>query len=216
MIVEFPPVETADPETGLLAFGGDLTIGSLELAYRSGIFPWPAENQPILWFAPPERAIIEFSEFKIPKRLERSLKKSPFTFRINSNFAEVIKNCANLSSRKNQQGTWITDEMISAYIEFHKAGFAHSFEILNKNDKLVGGLYGVLINKYFAGESMFYKETNASKFALIQTVQYLKTLEISWMDVQILNPFLATFGANEISRDLFMQKLNQALNDHHE
>jgi len=216
VIVEFPPVETADSETGLLAFGGDLAVGSLEMAYRSGIFPWPTENQPILWFAPPERAIIEFSEFNIPSRLERSLKKSPFTLRVNSNFAEVIKNCANLTNRKNQQGTWITDEMICAYIEFHKAGFAHSFEVLNKNDKLVGGLYGVLINKYFAGESMFYKETNASKFALIQTVQYLKALEISWMDVQILNPFLATFGANEISRDLFMQKINQALNDHHE
>ena len=213
MIVEFPPVETADSETGLLAFGGDLAVSSLEMAYRSGIFPWPTENQPILWFAPPERAIIEFSEFNIPSRLERSLKKSPFTFRENSNFAEVIKNCANLTNRKNQQGTWITDEMISAYIEFHKAGFALSFEVSNKNDKLVGGLYGVLINKYFAGESMFYKETNASKFALIQTVQYLKKLEISWMDVQILNPFLATFGAKEISRELFMEKLNQALNE---
>ncbi len=212
MIVEFPPVETADPETGLLAFGGDLTVDSLELAYRSGVFPWPTENQPILWFAPPERAIIEFAEFKISKRLERSLNKPQFTFRVNSNFAKVIKNCANLTNRKNQQGTWITDEMSCAYIEFHKTGFAHSFEVLNKNNKLVGGLYGVLINKYFAGESMFYNETNASKFALIQTVQYLKTLEISWMDVQILNPFLATFGAKEISRDLFMQKLNEALN----
>ncbi len=125
----------------------------------------------------------------------------------------MIKNCASLRNRKNQQGTWITDEMTSAYIEFHKAGFALSFEVLNKNNKLVGGLYGVLIKKYFAGESMFYKETNASKFALIRTVQYLKTLEISWMDVQILNPFLATFGTTEISRYLFMQKLNQALNE---
>jgi len=213
VIVEFPPVKTADPETGFLAFGGDLTVGSLELAYRSGIFPWPTENQPILWFAPHERAIIEFSEFKVPGRLARSLKKSPFTFRVNSNFTEVIKNCAKLTNRKNQQGTWITDEVISAYIEFHKAGFAQSFEVLNGNDELVGGLYGVLINKYFAGESMFYKETSASKFALIQTVQYLKMLEISWMDVQILNPSLATFGTKEISRDLFMKKLNQALNE---
>ncbi len=213
MIVEFPPVENADPETGLLAFGGDLTVSSLELAYRSGIFPWPTENQPILWFAPLERAVIEFSEFKIPKRLERSLKKSLFTFRVNSNFAEVIKNCANLTTRKNQQGTWITEEMISAYVAFHKAGFAQSFEVLNKNDEIVGGLYGVLINQYFAGESMFYKETNASKFALIQTIQYLQKVGITWMDVQMLNPFLATFGTKEISRNLFMKKLNQALNE---
>ena len=213
MIVEFPPVETADPETGLLAFGGDLTVDSLELAYRSGVFPWPAENQPILWFAPPERAIIEFAEFKISKRLERSLNKPQFTFRVNSNFAKVIKNCASRTKSKNHQGTWLTNEMINAYIEFHKAGFAQSFEVLNGNGELVGGLYGVLINKYFAGESMFYKETNASKFALIQTVEYLKTFEISWMDVQILNPFLATFGTKEISRDLFMKKLKQALNE---
>jgi len=213
VIVEFPPVETADPETGLLAFGGDLTVDSLELAYRSGVFPWPTENQPILWFAPPERAIIEFAEFKISKRLERSLNKPQFTFRVNSNFAKVIKNCASRTKSKNHQGTWLTNEMINAYIEFHKAGFAQSFEVLNGNGELVGGLYGVLINKYFAGESMFYKETNASKFALIQTVEYLKTFEISWMDVQILNPFLATFGTKEISRDLFMKKLKQALNE---
>ena len=141
------------------------------------------------------------------------MKKSPFTFRVNSNFVEVITNCANLTNRRKQQGTWITEEIINAYNEFHKTGFAQSFEVLNGNDELVGGLYGVLINKYFAGESMFYKETNASKFALIQTVQYLKKLEISWMDVQILNPFLATFGAKEISRELFMEKLNQALNE---
>ena len=101
MIVEFPPVETADPETGLLAFGGDLTVNSLELAYRSGVFPWPTENQPILWFAPPERAIIEFAEFKISKRLERSLNKPQFTFRVNSNFAKVIKNCASRTKSKN-------------------------------------------------------------------------------------------------------------------
>jgi len=213
VIVEFPPVETADPETGLLAFGGDLTVDSLELAYRSGVFPWPTENQPILWFAPPERAIIEFAEFKISKRLERSLNKPQFTFRVNSNFAKVIKNCASRTKSKNHQGTWLTNEMINAYIEFHKTGFAQSFEVLNGNGELVGGLYGVLINKYFAGESMFYKETNASKFALIQTVEYLKTFDISWMDVQILNPFLATFGTKEISRNLFMKKLKQALNE---
>jgi len=103
-------------------------------------------------------------------------------------------------------------DLLNEFVEIRLI-FAHSYEVFSRNDELVGGLYGVLINKYFAGESMFYKETNASKFALIQTVQYLKTLEISWMDVQILNPFLATFSANEISRDLFMQKLNQALNE---
>lgn len=211
MIAEFPSVEMADDESGLLAVGGDLEVGSLELAYRSGIFPWPVEDEPILWFAPAKRAIIEFEEFKIPKRLERSLKKTRFTFRVSTNFEGIIRECAQLKNRKGQNGTWITREMIQAYIEFHKAGFAQSFETYNAKDELAGGLYGVLINKYFAGESMFFKESNASKFALIQTVRYLKTLGITWMDVQILSPFLSNFGAKEISRGVFMKKLNQAI-----
>jgi len=183
----------------LLAVGGDLEVGSLELAYRSGIFPWPVEDQPILWFAPAQRAIIEFSEFKVPKRLRRSLKKSKFRFTVNSRFEDVIRACG------------ITREMIERYIEFHEAGYAQSFEALNESGELVGGMYGVRIENYFAGESMFFRESNASKFALIEAVNYLKAQGLTWMDVQILSPFLMQFGAKEIPRRIFMLKLRQAL-----
>lgn len=211
MIESFPPVEVADPRSGLLAIGGDLDVGSLELAYRSGIFPWPVEGEPLLWFAPVRRAIIEFDELKVGSRLQRFLKTASFRFRVNTNFAGVIKNCADSSNRKGQRGTWITSEMIAAFSQFQQAGYAQSFEVYDAQDELVGGLYGVLICKYFAGESMFHKQSNASKFALIQTIQYLQTLGLTWMDVQVLTPFLANFGAKEIPRDLFMKKLGHAL-----
>lgn len=211
MVVNFPPVEMAD-EMGLLAVGGDLEVGTLETAYRSGIFPWPVKGMPLLWFAPPKRAILDFSEFKLPKRLKRYLKKADFAFRVDTDFAGVIQACAKSQNRRRQQSTWITDEMIQAYIDFHKCGFAHSFEAINSNNELVGGLYGILIKKYFAGESMFYKKTNASKFVLIETVQYLKSLGISWMDVQVLTPLLKVFGAKEIAREQFMEQLQKAIN----
>ncbi len=213
VIVEFPSVETADPESGMLAFGGDLEVASLELAYRSGIFPWPSsENEPILWFAPPRRAILEFDSLHIPKRLVRALKKDLFTFKVNNNFQQVITACANNQNRKNQSGTWITSSMISAYINFHNAGFAHCFETYNAGGKLVGGMYGVLIGKYFAGESMFYLENNASKFTLLNAASHLKNLGLTWMDIQMLTPLLTSFGAVEVPRPIFMKKLHKALN----
>lgn len=212
MIVKFPPVDTADEESGLLAVGGDLEVGSLELAYRSGIFPWPIEGHPIYWFAPARRAIIEFSEFRIPKRLQRTLKKSPFRFEINSRFEEVIRACAEVKNRKGQNGTWITREMIGRYVAFHKAGFAQSFETLDTAGELVGGMYGVRIDNYFAGESMFYRQSNASKFALVEAVNHLQAEGLTWMDVQVLSPYLETFGAREIPRSQFMAKLRNALN----
>ena len=211
MITKFPPVETADEDSGLLAIGGDLEIHSLELAYRGGIFPWPVrEYEDILWFAPPERGILHFEAFKIPRRLQRELRKCDFNFRVNSSFESVIKECAFSRRRLNQPGTWITPDMIAAYVEFHHAGFAFSFETYNHSGELVGGLYGVMIGRYFAGESMFYKESNASKFALIQTVAHLEARGFTWMDIQMQTPLLENFGATEIPRDEFMQKLKQA------
>lgn len=212
MILEFPPVEVADPENGLLAYGGDLEVASLELAYRSGIFPWPSSpNQPVLWFAPPKRAILEFKNLHVPSRLKRTLRKSNFHFAMNRKFPEVIKSCAGVRNRKDQRGTWITPDIVAAYIEFHKAGFAHSFETYNDKGDLVGAMYGVRINKYFAGESMFFYETNASKFALIEAIAHLRNLGLTWMDVQMLNPLLEMFGAIEIERLEFMHKLSRAL-----
>ncbi|MCB0303096.1 MAG: leucyl/phenylalanyl-tRNA--protein transferase [Calditrichaeota bacterium] len=211
MIRQFPPLEFADPEYGLLAIGGDLEVGSLELAYRSGIFPWPERAGQILWFAPPQRAVLFFEEFHIPRRLQRHLRHAPFTFRIDQDFPAVIRHCAASKNRGRQRGTWIIPEMIPAYIDFHRAGFAQSFEAYNPAGKLVGGLYGVRIGRYFAGESMFYLESNASKFALVNAVSYLRQEGLEWMDIQMLTPLLAQMGAREIPRDAFMKLLRAAL-----
>lgn len=208
-VTHFPPVDLADP-SGLIAVNGDLEVKTLETAYKSGIFPWPHEGYPLLWFAPPQRAILDFKNFKIPKRLQRELKKADFTFRIDGNFKQVILECAKSKNRKDR-GTWILPHMIDAYVAFHAAGFAHSFETYNAEGKLVGGMYGVKINKMFCGESMFYKVTNASKFALIKTVEYLKSQGTTWMDIQMLTPLLQAFGAKEIPRQEFMKRLNRAL-----
>lgn len=206
----FPPVETAD-ESGLLAVGGDVTLSTLKIAYQNGIFPWPHEGYPLLWFAPRRRAILEFKDFKIPKRLQRDLKKLSLTFSVDQDFKGVIRGCATSKTRKGQKGTWITDEMIEGYIRFHQAGYAHSFEARNSEGELVGGLYGVLIGKMFTGESMFYKTTNASKFVLINLVNYLKEKGLTWMDVQVMTSLLKSFGAKEIPRSVFMKKLRKAL-----
>lgn len=211
MIVEFPPLASADPESGLLAIGGDLEVGSLLLAYRNGIFPWPMDNGQLLWFAPPMRAILPFDEFHIPRRLQRHLKKANFTFRVNKNFPEVIRACAELRNRKDD-GTWIIPEMIEAYIAFHQAGYAHSFETYNQDGQLVGGLYGVRIGNFFAGESMYYRESHASKFALIKTVNYMRREGLSWIDIQMLTPLLSSFGGREIPRHQFMEMLARANN----
>lgn len=210
-IFKFPPVELADP-SGLLAIGGGLNVETLKLAYESGIFPWPcSEEDPILWFAPPKRAILEFDNLHIPRRLEKELKKSDFQLRIDTCFEQVIKACAQSPHRKGQTGTWITPQMTEAYLVFHYAGYAHSFETFNREGKLVGGLYGVWIENFFAGESMFYRESNASKFALLQTVMHLQSQGITWMDIQMLTPLLKSFGAREIGRDEFMRKLQASL-----
>ncbi len=208
-ILKFPPVETASAE-GLLAIGGDLEIDSLLLAYKSGIFPWPTEDFPLLWFAPPRRAILEFSRLKIPARFNRELKKMSFHYQVDKNFSAVIRGCAQGKTRKSK-GTWITPAMIKAYTNFHQAGYAHSFECYNDKNQLVGGLYGVAMGGFFAGESMFYHETGASKAALIFAAQTLEEKGAPWMDVQLLTPLLTGFGAREIPREEYMRKLQIAL-----
>lgn len=213
MVLKFPPVELADAESGLLAVGGDLEVPSLELAYRSGIFPWPhAENQPLLWFAPKKRAVLFFDQFKIPRRLQRDIRRSDLEFRVDTCFAEVIRACAASKTRKGCPGTWIIPEMVDAYIDFHHMGFAHSFEAFNPEGKLVGGMYGVSIGTYFAGESMFFLESNASKFAFVGAVEHLRGRGMKWLDVQVMTPLVEMLGAVEIPRAVFMQLLDEALN----
>ena len=203
----FPPVETAD-EDGLLAVGGDLSISTLTTAYHSGIFPWPVEDLPTLWFAPPERCVLFLNEFHVAKRLKRDLKNCDFEYSMNRDFASVIANCA--APRSYESGTWILPAMQRAYCELHKAGHAHSVEVW-QNGELVGGLYGVSWGAYFGGESMFHRADNASKAALIFLVEHLKTRGATWLDVQMPTPLFLSFGARMIARDDFMALLKAAL-----
>jgi len=206
----FPSVEQAllDPN-GLLAIGGDLTPKRLVSAYQQGIFPWYSKQDPLMWWSPNPRAIIPVNEIRINKSLQKFINKSPYKISINKNFRQVITACANAPFRK--EGTWILPEMLAAYIELHKQGFAHSIEVWLE-EELVGGLYGVAINGYFSGESMFYTQTNASKIALVKLSQLLVELKVDFIDCQLQNPFLQSMGCIEISRLKFIELKNLAIN----
>ena len=205
-VVIFPnPEETS--EDGLLCVGGDLSVETLKSAYGQGIFPWPQEGYPLLWFCPPKRGVIDFSELHLPKSLKSFLKKQKDNYEVKVNFAfdQVIDHCSKVP-RPGQSGTWILPEMIEAYKEFHREGFAHSFEIWQE-EELVGGLYGVLVNGVFSGESMFYKKTNMSKVALIETIQYLEKKGFEWIDVQMVTEVLESLGGKYISRKDFLGRV---------
>ncbi len=202
----FPDISLVN-EDDILCCSYDISVDMLLNAYSNGIFPWPCDNTIIPWCTPKQRGILELDKLHISKRLLRHFKKYKFTFKINNNFEEVIINCAN-SARTNQSGTWITKNMINAYIQLYKAGYAMSFETYS-NNLLVGGMYGVSIGEYFAGESMFFKETNASKFAFINACNYFKSKGLKWIDIQMVTPLTETFGGKEIHRDEFMKKLRK-------
>ncbi len=206
---DFPPVTQAwgarDPAPGLLAGGGDLSVSSLQTAYRKGIFPWYSEGQPILWWSPDPRMVLPVSEFK----LHRSLRKTLHSFlqtrgcevRIDHDFAAVIAACANVS-REGQGGTWIQPEMQTAYLALHEAGYAHSIETW-KNGKLIGGLYCTAIGLAVFGESMFARETDASKIALCALVALCKSQGVALIDCQQNTAHLASLGAREMQREDF-------------
>lgn len=208
-IEEFPDVETAD-EDGLVAIGGDLAPQSIVLAYKSGIFPWPINRRLLAWFAPPQRGVLFLDEFHIPRRLREQLKKHPFTSAVDRDFAGVITRCAEVKNRGDQDGTWVTPAMIDAYSRLFDMGIAHSFESYHESE-LVGGIYGVEIGGFFAAESSFYRETNASKVAMITLIEYLRAKGIQWLDCQVITPFSASFGARPVERKEFMKMLKQAL-----
>lgn len=211
-IIKFPPVESAD-ENGLVAIGGDLEIPSLLLAYSSGIFPWPhSEYLRTLWFSPDPRGILEFRNLHLSKSLKKFLKKNTFDIRLNYDFPATIMACANSKNRGGNNQTWITDKMIEAYIDFHYAGHAFSVEAYNSKEELVGGLYGVKLKNFCAGESMFYLEENASKACVVWLMNYLNDIGITWLDTQMVTPVVESLGGIEISRNLFMQKLSASLN----
>ena len=199
--IEFPAYRFTTKD-GILALGGDLSSERLLYAYKNGIFPWFSEGDPIVWYCPDKRMVLFPEDLKVSKSMRKIINKKEFKITENIAFKEVIYNCKNID-RKDGFGTWITDEMEQAYINLHKKGFAKSIEIWFENE-LVGGLYGLEINNIFCGESMFSKVSNASKLAFIHLA---KSKNYSLIDCQIYNEHLASLGAKEIDRDLFLKIL---------
>jgi leucyl/phenylalanyl-tRNA--protein transferase len=204
----FPPVSEAMKEpNGLLAAGGDLSPKRLLDAYRHGIFPWFSQNDPILWWSPDPRMVLFPEEFKISASLAKTLRKHDFEVKLDASFESVMRACA--APRKGHPGTWIDEEMIAAYCELNRLGYAHSVETWMEG-KLAGGLYGVSIGKVFYGESMFSDAANASKIALALLCR--NAPDISMIDCQMYTPHLASLGAKQISRDAFIARLNELVN----
>ncbi len=198
----FPSVQEASPE-GILAIGGDLSPERLVLAYRSGIFPWYSEGDPIIWYSPDPRMVLFPEKLKISKSMRQVMKKSEFSITFNQDFRNVIANCQHII-RKDQGGTWITEDMKVAYIKLHEMGVAKSVEVW-RNNELVGGLYGIDLGTVFCGESMFSTESNTSKLAFIFLVQKLQKARYKLLDCQVYNEHLASLGAEEISRKEFLK-----------
>jgi leucyl/phenylalanyl-tRNA---protein transferase len=203
-ITRFPDPRNGSYE-GIVAVGGDLHPESLLLAYRSGIFPWPIDGLPLTWSCPDERAILRFSDLHIPRSLGQSRRRTALRFTIDAAFPAVINACAAVK-RPDQPGTWITHGMIDAYIAFHRLGYAHSVEAWN-GEELAGGLYGVEVDGVFAGESMFHRETNASKLALLHLIDHLRARGVEWIDTQTMTPHFEALGAVLIPRNQFLDLL---------
>lgn len=201
----FPSTDLAleDPD-GLLAIGGCLNKVTLLRAYRLGIFPWFEEGRPILWWCPSERAVLYPGAEHVSRSMKKLLKQRNYTVTSNLKFEEVIRRCA--APRRSSQGTWITPDMQKAYCELYEQGFAHSVECWREN-KLVGGLYGVQVGSVFCGESMFSAEKNASKLAFIALSQTLKQSGFTLIDCQLENSHLLSLGVGMVPRRIFLQKL---------
>ena len=199
--IEFPGYDCTSKE-GVIALGGDLSAERLTHAYKNGIFPWFSDNDPIVWYCPFERMVLFPAEIKISKSMQKIINKNEFTITENTAFEAVIYNCKNID-RNDGFGTWITNDMEQAYINLHKKGIAKSIEVWFK-DELVGGLYGIEINHIFCGESMFSKVSNASKLAFMHLAT---NKNYKLIDCQIYNEHLASLGAREIDRSLFLSIL---------
>jgi len=200
----FPHPILREPD-GLLAVGGDLSTDKLLLAYRWGIFPWYHDEQPLLWWWIVPRLMVKPTEVRISHSLKAILKKQDFRITMNQRFREVMMNCGKID-RVGQEGTWITDDMMDAYTDLHKAGYAHSVEVWH-DAELVGGLYGVAYGKIFCGESMFAKKSNASKVAFVHLAQHLSLKNFEWIDCQQDTPHLRSLGADLIEETDYLQIL---------
>nr|WP_247663415.1 leucyl/phenylalanyl-tRNA--protein transferase [Shewanella sp. MMG014] len=202
-------MQALDEPNGLLAVGGDLSPTRLVEAYYQGIFPWFNDDDPILWWSPHPRAVFTPQTQPLNKTMRKCLKKSTWRFTINHAFAEVIKACS--EPRASEQGTWISTDIQNAYIKLHSLGKAHSIEVWD-DKTLVGGLYGIAVGSVFCGESMFHRQTNASKAAFAMLNQHIAKHGFKLIDAQIMNPHLENLGAKPVPRNEFLQTLKQLRN----
>jgi leucyl/phenylalanyl-tRNA--protein transferase len=202
----FPPVTEA-LDDGLLAVGGDLSVERLLLAYNSGIFPWYAEDEPPMWWSPDPRFVLFPDELKVSKSMKQVLKRNTFQFKMNTAFEQVINNCR-MVFREGQGGTWIGDDVVAAYTQLHKLGYAHSAEAW-QDGELVGGLYGIWLGNAFFGESMFTHRSNASKFAFINMVELLQSRGVQLIDCQVYTEHLESLGAVMVDRNTFIKLINE-------
>ena len=202
-----PNLALNEPD-GLLAIGGCLSPERLKIAYKSGIFPWFNEREPIMWWSPGERGIIELNEFHVSRSLKKFVRKIKPIVSINHNFESVIQACCD--QRINNEGTWINSKMIEAYINLYHQGVAHCVEVKTGDGELMGGLYGVMNSGVFCGESMFYHQPNGSKLAMWALINWLKKHNSHFIDCQLENPYLVSLGAKLIPRPEFLAKLKKA------
>jgi len=204
----FPNPRQANAD-GLVAVGGNLQIETLVQAYRQGIFPWPHDNYPLLWFCPDPRGVLDFKDLHIPRSLERWSRQHPnWRYTHNQAFLRVIQNCAR-QPRPGQDGTWINPQIVEAYQKLFQAGFAHSWECWEQ-DELIGGIYGVDVDGHFSGESMFHTRSNASKMCFWRMVLTLQSWGRTWCDIQMLTSVTQAMGGKMISRDEFLDRLGPA------
>lgn len=206
-VANFPPIELAD-EHGLLAIGGDFSIETLVLAYKRGIFPWPiSEQYPLAWFSPDPRGIIEWNQLYLSQSLRKFIKKQKYTIVFNNDFDGVIQECGSIT-RKGQTSTWITTDIIQGYRHLFQNELAYCVEVL-KDGERVAGLYGVCINGIVSGESMFHRESNTSKLALLAVLYSLHLSGLNWLDTQMVTPVVKELGGREIPREIFIEKIDR-------
>lgn len=204
----FPPPEGASRE-GIVAIGGDAKPERLLLAYAQGIFPWPSEGLPLLWFSPNPRFVLVPTEVHVPRSLAKTIRRAEYNVRVDTAFDDVMEACSQVP-RPGQDGTWITDELREGYGELHRLGYAHSIETW-RGDELVGGLYGVSLGRAFFGESMFALAPDSSKVATVALLGNLRVWGFAFVDCQVRTPHLERFGARDWPRKEFLSKLREAL-----